>query len=330
LIVYVKKNVNIIKRFKNMKKIFQTGVLLIAVMLVTMPMNAIAQEQPKEELPGASETYHGGNNVLNLYIGERYSSLWQYKWDGVHWGDSCWQEEYSLWYAGAIHESSGFTILDSFGTAYNDADTHARLQSRHLGTAEFEIDRDIYIPTGNNRFFQISYEITNVGSNTYTDVRFFQQVDYDVPTTYYGPYNDEYTNDIGWYAATDFVWIKDPAYFQNGFTGSRPSDDHGMWWYDTELVDDHDGDLNSVGYYDTSVYYMGDPAVGLQYNFVQYPDTTPMFKPGDSWDIIMTFWFRLPISVTANAGWISIIMTGLAFPQHIPLSTMDYIRSGSA
>ncbi|MFW9935294.1 MAG: PKD domain-containing protein [Candidatus Thorarchaeota archaeon] len=264
-------------------------VLLLVLTALTSIMvygSVFADDTVKGEIIGEADVYQGGNNVIDLDIGEHYSSLWQYKWDGINWGESCYREEYSLWYSNSLHESSGFTVIDTYGTSYNDADTHARLYSGNL-----YVDRDIYISTGNNRFFQISYIITNEGSSSYTDVRFFQQVDYDVPWT------GHHYNDIGWYdSTTDFVWIKDASYFQNGFTGSKPSDDHGIWYFFDELYyDELDGDLNSVDYYDTSINYEGDPAIALQYNI-------GALNPGDSWDVTITFWFGIPISVVANAG----------------------------
>ena len=248
-------------------------VMIASVLAVTA--TSVSAETSKEEMPGESDIYQGGNNLMDLDIGERYSTLWKYKWDGVNWGESCWREEYSIWSSGSIHESSEFTILNYFGTSYNDADKTAILK-----TGNIEVTRTISIPSGNDRYFTISYKLKNTGSSTLSDVRFFEQVDYDVPWT------GDHSDDTGWYDSTnDFVWIKDPDYFQNGFTGSKTSSRHGMAHYSTELADDHDGNLNG----DNSYY--GDPAVGLQYNLGS-------LGPGDTWEISMTFWFGEPYSVT--------------------------------
>jgi hypothetical protein len=259
--------------WKEITTIFFAAIMIVGVLAVTA--TSVSAETSKEEMPGESNIYQGGNNLMDLDIGEKYSTLWKYKWDGVNWGESCWKEEYSIWYSGIIHESSGFTILNYFGTSYNDADKTAILK-----TGNIEVTRTISIPSGNDRYFTISYKLENTGSSTLSDVRFFEQVDYDVPWT------GDHWDDTGWYDSTnDFVWIKDPDYFQNGFTGSKTSSRHGMEHYSTELADDHDGNLNGAN------SYYGDPAVGLQYNL-------DSLGPGDTWEISMTFWFGEPYSVT--------------------------------
>ncbi|MBE0516081.1 MAG: hypothetical protein IBX41_01650 [Methanophagales archaeon] len=226
--------------------------------------------------------YHGGNELLELYIGETGTgsdnpdNFWLYKGDGQL---SCTLEIYSIWYDDGIHRSYDFQVIDYFGMDYNDPDTTAILETPD---GNIEVRRTVYIPSGSERYFTISYTLTNTGSETLTGVRFFELVDYDIP---YYPYGD---NDNAWYdPENDFVWVEDQGYFKNGFTGSNRSSNHGIDVYDTMmLTGDQDGELNGV----TSM--TGDVAVGLQYNIGE-------LKPGPeaAWEITMTFWFGEPYPI---------------------------------
>jgi PKD repeat protein len=240
---------------------------------------------PKERIRQSGDySYHGRNNVLDLDIGERVSTLWQYNYSG-QMNSVCWWEEYSVWVDGTFYDSYYATVEDYFGSAYNDPDKTAIVRSGNI-----RVQRTVSIPPGNERYFKISYVVTNIGSTTYNDARFFQQVDFDIPWTYYP--GGGYWNDMGWYdAQTDFIWIRDadPAWFQCGFTGSKPSARHGMDTYPTEFDDDIDGSLNNRN------TYAGDTVIGLQWNIGR-------LAPGQSWDITVTFWFGEPTSLTADAG----------------------------
>jgi hypothetical protein len=219
------------------------------------------------------EGYYGGNELLVLQIGETQSDYWVY----IDHGYSCTQEIYSIWYDGAIHKSYYFQVIDGFGTDYNDPDATAVLETPD---GNIEVMRTIYIPSGSERYFTISYTLMNTGSSTLSDVRFFELVDYDIP------YSPGGYNDNAWYdSESDFVWTEDQGYFKSGFTGSIPSSNHGIDVCENEMVtDDRDGELNNVD------NMTGDVAVGLQYNIGD-------FAPGATWEITMTFWFGEPYPI---------------------------------
>ncbi len=144
---------------------------------------------------------------------------------------------------------------------------------------DFSIDRQVIPPPGaNDRYFHIAYTLTAL--KDLPDVRFFEVIDYDVPNTVF----PEYEDDDGWYApATDYVWTKDDDYFQNGFTGNVPSDNHGVGVYSFDLDDDwDDGDLNG-----NNAYSNVDSVVGLQWNIGD-------MNQGETWQLTITFWFGVP------------------------------------
>lgn len=278
------------RRIMNMLK---RTICFICFFVVTanFPLPADAGEKlsiptgQKIKLPRVDNTYYGGNNKMQLYIGEHTSNGWDFNFNGIM-ARTSYYEHYAVWYDNTIHYSGGdwgygiFELLDSFGEAYNDADNVCKTK-----TGNIEIQRSVFIPPGDATYFKISYILKNVGNETIADVRFYEIVDFDIPWT------GDHWNDFGWYdPRTDFVWIQDAGWFQNGFSGNRKSSHHGTTDYYTELFyDAPDGDLNDAG------EYSGDPAIGLQWNAGD-------LAPGQTWGIEVTFWFGQPNKLFAEAG----------------------------
>ena len=209
------------------------------------------------EIAEATSTAHLKNNVLDLYFTEQNSNLWQYQWQPGQWGESCYHEHFGVYTgaAGRTLESEEFTIDQSFTDPGGVPGTVTAVL--HYG--DVQVKRKITLISGDIRFFEIEYTVKNTGSSTLNDVRFFQTIDFDIPWT------SDCGDDHAWYDAEhDYVIVRDDDHdFENSFTGSIPSDRHGVdHWY-TEIYDDwDDGNLNNA-----NSYGPGDPAIGMQYNF---------------------------------------------------------------
>jgi hypothetical protein len=242
--------------------------------------------------------YHAVNDVIDALIGELSGGRW--------WGDDWFYEygpgisksglysiQYSLWHDGSIHRSrknmggsSDFTVEDTFGTTINDPDNYARSRSGDL-TVEMEVSIDGRPRSpGDASFVRIHYTITNTGTGTEQNVSFFVLSDQDIPEL--GLESDDDTSDYE--SARDFVWTRDVEYIA-GFSGSKPSDDHGMEQYAIMLWnDDEDGDLNGNDNF-------GPLDVGVAEQW-RIGDLTSQ----ESWSIMVDYWFNGTDSVEADAG----------------------------
>lgn len=235
---------------------------------------------------GNSWTYWAENNRMKLIFEIRRSGYdlgWVFKHDGYGANTSYW-ENYAVWFDGSIHYGEHLgedSVVKKFGGEKNDPDNSCIVRMNQ----KIEVERKIQIAPENGTYFKICYKLTNITAQPLEDVRFFEVVDFDIPTGDPG-------NDIGWYdARTDFVWVKDENWFQNGFTGNKKSDRHSVNHYSYVIWEDsNDGELNNNN---ESNY--NDPGIGLQWN-------VGTLQPGQSWDIDITFWFGQPNDLFAVIG----------------------------
>lgn len=215
------------------------------------------------------------NDVLRIYIGERYSEEWQYQYEPGQWGESCFREHFAV-YTGSTGtvESEDFVVDIPFIDPGGTPGTVTSLL--HAGSVE--VTRLVSVPEGNARYFQIQYLVRNSGASTLPDVRFFETVDFDIPWT--GDHEDDY----GWYnELIDYVGVRDADFFRNGVASNILSSRHGVAFYYDELYEDwDDGELNNA-----NLYGPGDPAVGKQFNLGD-------LAAGQQEQIILTIWFGDP------------------------------------
>ena len=235
---------------------------------------------------GNSWTYWAENNRMRLLFEIRRSGYdlgWVFKHDGYEANTSYW-ENYAVWFDNTIHYGERLgedSVVKKFGGEKNDPDNTCIVRMNQ----KIEIERKIEIAPENGTYFKICYKLTNITDQPMEDVRFFEVVDFDIPTGDPG-------NDIGWYdPRTDFVWVKDENWFQNGFTGNKKSDHHSVNNYSYVIWEDsNDGTLN-----DNNESNYNDPGIGLQWN-------VGTLQPGQSWDIDITFWFGQPNDLFAVIG----------------------------
>jgi hypothetical protein len=261
--------------------------VVLAILICAMPCVAAALNEAGDDtkivdrekrlaLAESRSTAHLKNNVLDLYLTEQNSNLWQYQWEPGQWGESCYHEHFGVYTdnAGRTLESEEFTVDQPFSDPGGVPGTVTAIL--HYG--DVQVKRKITLISGDIRFFEIEYTIKNIGSSTLNDVRFFQTIDFDIPWT------GDHTDDHAWYdAENDYVIVKDDEYFENSFTGSIHSDRHGIDYWRTEIYDDwDDGNLNNV-----DSYGPGDPAIGMQYNLGN-------LAAGDDEIVTITVWSGEP------------------------------------
>jgi len=223
----------------------------------------------------AQATAHLSNNRLDLYFSEQHSNVWMYLYAPGNWGESCYHEHFAVYTrdTGTV-ESHSFSITRPFSNPGGGPGSVTAV----LSSGNIQVSRKITVPPGDARYFQFHYTITNTGTTVLRDVRFFQVIDFDIPWT--GDHSDDYAR---YDAATDYIWVYDPEYFQNGIASNLRSSAHGMDYFYYELRDDwDDGNLNN-----RDSYGPGDPAIGKQFNFGDIP-------PGESRSVTLTIWFGEP------------------------------------
>lgn len=175
---------------------------------------------------------------------------------------------------GRTLESEEFTVDQPFSDLGGVPGTVTAIL--HYGNVQ--VKRKITLISGDIKFFEIEYTIKNIGPSTLNDVRFFQTIDFDIPLT--SDCGDDYAN---YDAEHDYVVVKDDEYFENSFTGSIPSDRHGVDLWSTEIYEDwDDGNLNNA-----DSYGPGDPGIGLQYNLGN-------LAAGDDEIVTITVWSGEP------------------------------------
>lgn len=257
----------------------------------TAAMSSFSAPGTRSGFTGDSDLYWAENNRMRLYFHTRYSDEWLFIWEGME-AETSYRENFALWFDGRTTYGSQYDWGDGddgevatvklFGSARNDEDNSCILDFRNA----LRLERSIRIAPGDGTYFKICYKVTNITDQPIEDIRFFELVDFDIPWT--GAHGD----DIGWYdALTDFVWVKDEAWFQNGFTGNRPSSHHSVNQYYYVIFEDaNDGVLD-----DNAESNYNDPGIGLQWD-------VGTLQPGQTWDLDVTFWFGQPNSLFAVAG----------------------------
>jgi len=228
-----------------------------------------------EELAGNSFL---SNERLQLYFNEKNSSVWKFLYDVDNglWGESCYHEHFAIWTSElGIIESDSFTVVDPF----IDLEGNFGTIRTELIFEDITIERKITLPPGNQPFFEIRYKIINTGNKKYTDIRFFEAIDFDIPTT------SDRENDYGEYEEnSDYIRIKDDNFFRNGMESNFPSTKHGIDYWSTQLYDDwDDGNLNN-----NNEYGPADIAMAKQFNIGSLSPTQ------SSQEIVLKIWFGEP------------------------------------
>ena len=231
---------------------------------------------------GNSWTYWVENNKMRLYFNIDYSDNWYFRYNDTE-AETSFREHYAVWMDGSIQYGHwGNTVVKRFGGEKNDPDNSCIVKFRD----KLHVERRIQIAPGDGTYFKICYKLTNITEQPLEDLRFFELVDFDIPWT--GAHGD----DVGWYdAQTDFVWVSDENWFQNGFTGNRKSSHHSVNNYSYVI----EGDANDGNLDDNNESKYNDPGIGLQWN-------VGTLQPGQSWDLDVTFWFGQPNDLFAVAG----------------------------
>lgn len=231
---------------------------------------------------GNSWTYWAENNKMRLYFNIDYSDNWYFRYNDTE-AETSFREHYAVWMDGSIQYGHwGNAVVKRFGGEKNDPDNSCIVNFRD----KLHVERRIQIAPGDGTYFKICYKLTNITEQPLEDLRFFELVDFDIPWT--GAHGD----DVGWYdAQTDFVWVSDENWFQNGFTGNRKSSHHSVNNYSYVI----EGDANDGNLDDNNESKYNDPGIGLQWN-------VGTLQPGQSWDLDVTFWFGQPNDLFAVAG----------------------------
>jgi hypothetical protein len=223
-----------------------------------------------------STVAHLSNYLLDLYFREQNCDTWSYQYEPGNWGESCFREHFGVWTSDwdSTAASEYFTI----DVPFTDPGGGSGSIEATLHFTDIQVKRRISLPRDNIRFFQIQYTIKNTGQSTIKDVRFFETIDFDVPTT------DDCLDDYGWYdETTDYIGVKDDRFFRNGMASNIRSTRHSLQYYSVVLNDDwDDGELNNNNYNGP-----GDPGIGKQFNLGD-------FSPGKTDIIILTIWFGNP------------------------------------
>jgi len=232
----------------------------------------------------ASAEYKSNNTYMDVSFGETSSNLWNFMYAPGTWGDACYLEHFGVytgdWNTTRASDGYEFVVDQRFEDSQNGRT--ASLHSENLS-----VTREVYLPPGDAKYFNISYTLKNTDSTqTLKDVRFFEVVDFDIVTS-----GDSY----GWYTgSTDTVWQNNDQYFRNGFGGDKPSTGHGMGYYSFETSSDWtDGALNGLNKYPDEG--AADVAVGMQWNLSD-------LGPGRSWQINITFYFGGSAGIYVDAG----------------------------
>lgn len=228
-------------------------------------------------------SYQAKNNYLDVTFGEASSDYWNFMYAPETWGDACYLEHFGVYTRNwNTTKSSDYDFLTDQRFEESSSGRVARLHYEDLN-----VTREVYLPSGDAKFFTISYTLTNSNKTSkLEDVRLFEVIDYDIVTS---------SNSYGWYAnTTDTVWQNNDQYFRNGFGGDKPSSRHGMEYYGFETREDwSDGELNNLDKYPDNG--TSDVAVGMQWNA---GDLTP----GQSWRINVTFSFGGSSGIYVDAG----------------------------
>lgn len=258
-----------------MRATFRTFILVGIWLLGAVTL--FAQEKPDLDTRGLDGQYFvAQNDLLNIRVGPRDSYEWVFRYAEGRTADAVYYEHYGVWTSdwGGIVPSESMTVEQGFRELQPDRLAEAVITHSANGRS-LRIIRRVQFYPGASRQFNITYVLTNTGSQPIQDVRFFQTIDFDIAGA---------SNDYAWYnAGSDSVFMNDDSYYRVGFTGSIRSSHHGVGHWSYMLNDDwEDGQLNDQTRYPASG--TADGGVGLQWNIGDLP-------PGQTWEVTVTFFF---------------------------------------
>ena len=149
-----------------------------------------------------------------------YFAIW---YDGL--SDALWQDEYS-------YIEVSFPDQGDPGIWYSAILTYDSLN----------VTESVYVPPEAAKYFLVRYDIQNIGTDTYSNVRFFEWGDFGI--------DGSYDNDMAVYNPTDdFIYVYENTYV--GFKGYLiPSAHHDVYEYDNvwyRVDAGHLLDVNSYG-----------------------------------------------------------------------------------
>lgn len=239
--------------------------------------NIFAQEKPDLDTRGLDgQDFVAQNDLLNIRVGPRSSNTWIFRYAEGRTADAVYLEHYGVWTPdwNGIVPSENMTVEQGFRELQPDRLAEAVISHSANGRS-LRIIRRVQFYPGASRQFNITYVLTNTGSQPIQDVRFFQTIDFDIAGA---------GGDYAWYnAGSDSVFMNDDSYYRVGFTGSIRSSRHGVGQWSYMLHDDwDDGELNNQTRYPTSG--TADAGVGLQWNIGD-------LAPGQTWEVTLTFFF---------------------------------------
>ena len=217
------------------------------------------------------------NDFLDIRVGPSGSSYWAFQFAPGQWGDAVFSEHFPVWTPqwGGV-SSFDMEIIQPFQELQPDRLAEAKLRYQRTDlNQELQILRRVQFEPGAVQQFRITYILTNTGSATIPDLRFFQIIDFDIVDA---------GGDYAWYnASSDTVFMNDDRYFRIGFFGSRRSTRHSTGYWRFVLEDDWtDGELNNQDRWPSTG--TADAGVGLQWNVGD-------LQPGQSWELTVTFVF---------------------------------------
>ena len=236
-----------------------------------------AQDKPDLDTRGVSgQDFVAQNDFLDIRVGPVSSTRWIFRYAQGQSADAVYLEHYGVWTPdwGGIMPSESMNVEQGFRELQPDRLAEAVI-TYSQNNRSLRIIRRVQFYPGASRQFNITYVLTNTGSQPIRDVRFFQTIDFDIAGS---------GGDYAWYnASSDSVFMNDDSYYRVGFTGSIRSSHHGVGQWSFMLNGDwDDGQLNDQTRYPASG--TADGGVGLQWNLGD-------LAPGQSWEVTVTFFF---------------------------------------
>ncbi len=197
------------------------------------------------------------NDFLNIRVDPKGSIFWEFQFATGEWGDAVFSEHFPVWIPqwGGV-SSFDIEVIQPFQELQPDRLAEAKLRYQRTDlNQELQILRRVQFEPGAVRQFRITYILTNTGSATIGDLRFFQIIDFDIVNP---------GGDYAWYNPnSDTVFMNDDRYFRIGFFGSRRSARHSTGYWSFVLYDDwKDGELNNQDRHPSTG--TTDAGVGLQ------------------------------------------------------------------
>lgn len=258
-----------------MGAIFRTFVWVGIWLLSTAAL--FAQEKPVLETRDISgQDFVAQNDLLSIRVGPLRSTEWVFRYAQGQSADAVYLEHYGVWTPdwGGIVPSENMSVEQGFRELQLNRLAESIISHSANGRS-LRIIRRVQFYPGASRQFNITYVLTNTGSQPIQDVRFFQTIDFDIAGA---------GSDYAWYnAGSDSVFMNDDRYYRVGFTGNIRSSRHGTGYWSFMLNQDWtDGELNNETRYPATG--TADAGVGLQWNIGD-------LAPGQTWEVTVTFFF---------------------------------------